>query len=334
MRIRLLFGKRGIGPDGILEFIQACRGLPEFRGRGDVRGFSAVVDPVAGPGRVRFTGSGRFDRQEPDLEDRLVRDNLKILQLVVFAVVQFEGPEFRPVHIRAVFGKGIENRNDPIERRCMERGRIQLADSPGRNAIPGIVIEAVRPGEKDVGTVDRDAVKPRGTVGELHDRGVSFFLPGKDGDGRRDGTLHPGRILSRDLQLDAVNLRGLAVLLLFHDAAVPLDNAEPRRVLDLRVVVHDDDEAGFLHRHRRGERDGVVPEVDPAEIVQERPLGDQVVSASVVDLHLLVEIFCARFDPQADDLCVVQIGKSLCGQARRDPHGSVRERFEPGDRRV
>ena len=37
--IFLLFGKRGIGPDGILEMVQACRGLFEFRGRVDVRGF-------------------------------------------------------------------------------------------------------------------------------------------------------------------------------------------------------------------------------------------------------------------------------------------------------
>ena len=214
----------------------------------------------------------------------------------------------------------------------MERVRIQLVDNSALPKSPGVIVKAARTGKKDVGAVNGDAVEPRAAVGELHDRGVPFFFLGKDGDGRGDGTgMHDKLLLSRDLQLDAVDLRRFAELLLFHDVVVSLNNTEERRILDLRVVVHDDDEAGSFHRG--GELDGVVPEVDPAGIIQKRALGDQGLAAPVVDFHLLVEILCSCLDPQARELCVAQIGRCLRGRTHRNPHGSVRERFEAGDGR-
>ena len=254
--------------------------------------------------------------------DRAARLKRNVLQLVVLAVVQLElpGP-----------GARLGNRNDAggcgrAERRCFE-----FADRPGRNELPCFVIEAVWPGEKGVGTINGDAVERREAIGKAHDRGFAFLLAGEDFDGRGGGNGVQASPFLHDLQGDAADLRRLAEFFLLHDVRVALRDAEERRILDLRVVVHDDHEAEFLHRG--GEPHGVVSEVDPAGIVQERALGDQVPAARVIDFHLLVEILRGGLDPQADDLRFGGIRDAGRVHACRDAHGAVREGLEPGDGR-
>ena len=127
-------------------------------------------------------------------------------------------------------------------------------------------------------------------------------------------------------QGDAGDLRFFTDLLQFGDVRVALHDAGERRILDLGVVFDHDDE--IVCPDRLGERDGVVPQVDPAGIIQKRALGDERGPVGGEDLDLLVEILRGCADRERGD----RIASGRGGD--RDPHRAVGQRLELPDRGV